>query len=113
MAGRAVRARDAVRVVRYIGLAALKSLRNPGSVLVSPAERALYFFVQTGSVTDWEIPGVGLISPAEQISLPADDCSSPPGPYWLTARSGVLRCTTADELFAAIRGVLREEEDGR
>jgi hypothetical protein len=113
MPGSGERARDAVRVVRHIGLAALRKLRDPGPVLVDPAEKAVYFFVPTGSVAGWRIPGVGVISPAESLSLPAVDHSTPPGPYWLTAPAYALWCTPANELLVAITAALRDEKELR
>lgn len=98
-------ARDSVRVSRVTGLTVLEHLCAPGSVLVDPDSRVLYFFVPVGSATGWALPGV-VVRPARELLLPPVGRSVPPGAYWLTTAARGLRCIPPGSLLAAIEAAL-------
>jgi hypothetical protein len=104
-------ARDSVRVSRVTGLTALEHLYAPGSVLVDPDSRVLYFFVPSGSAAGWALPGV-VVRPAGELRLPPAGRSVPPGAYWLTTVSRGLRCIPPVSLLAAIEAALRSGQAG-
>lgn len=97
--------RDAVRVARHMGLRVLTKMTTPGPVLVSPAEKALYFFVPAGSVASCSLSGI-TVQGAESIVLPPADRIRPPGPYWLVNHASGF--VLADELLSAISITLSE-----
>jgi hypothetical protein len=101
-------ARDIVCVPRITGLAVLKYLGAPGSVLVDPCERVLYFFVPSGSASSWSIPGVD-VRPTDGLPLPPPTRSVPPGAYWLTAATHGPRCIRPLSLLAAIKMTLKSD----
>jgi hypothetical protein len=98
-------ASDTVRVPRVTGLAVLKHLCLPGSVLVDPGAKAVYFFVPSGTASTWAFPGVD-VRPAAGLPLPPPTRNGPPGAYWLTAATHGPRCLRPVELLAAIRSAL-------
>lgn len=71
-------ARDIVRIPRVTGLAVLKHLGAPGSVLVDPCKRVLCFFVPSGSASSWALPSVD-VRPTAGLSLPPPPEGCRPG----------------------------------
>ena len=74
---------EAIRVPRFPATLAMHRYHGElGPIFVSPAERALYFLVPAGTVTEWQVDGTCGIAAAGLV-LPRVGSQRPPGPYWL------------------------------
>ncbi|MEU6346286.1 hypothetical protein ABZ883_35660 [Streptomyces sp. NPDC046977] len=92
----------ALRMPRHLGLDVVRWIPRLGSVMVDPAERALYFFTTATAVAAWRpIPNV-LIVHRNAVPLPAVQRLRPPGPYWLGAPSVPPRMTDARQILSAL-----------
>ncbi|MFF5205041.1 hypothetical protein [Streptosporangium sp. NPDC000396] len=75
---------DAIRVPRYIGLAALTRLPTIDfPVIVDPVERTVYFLVPVGEADDWEMPDARILIVTRHLLIPPIQQDMPPGRYWL------------------------------
>ncbi|MEE1829709.1 hypothetical protein [Streptomyces sp. SP17KL33] len=93
---------EVVKVRRFYALQALERIARPGAVAVdpAPAEPVLYFFVEVGTLNDWDVPQTTALGSNAHVVLPPDVKEAPPGPYWLVAPSHGL--TRADTLRQAL-----------
>ncbi|MEV8635387.1 hypothetical protein AB0395_27390 [Streptosporangium sp. NPDC051023] len=83
---------DAIRVPRYIGLAALTHLpAGDFPVLVDPVERAVYFLVPAGETDDWEMPDGRILVVTRHLLVPPIQRNMPPGRYWLAKPQRITR----------------------
>lgn len=103
---------DAVRVPRYLGLAALDQFpSSPGPVIVDPQSRTLYFFVPKGSTDSWSLPQITPLRESQFLVVPPETRISPPGPYWLVEPGpGDHRMPMAnpDELYSVLARAVEE-----
>ncbi|MDX3075819.1 hypothetical protein [Streptomyces sp. MI02-7b] len=92
----------ALRMPRHLGLDVVRWIPRLGSVMVDPAERALYFFTAADAVTAWRpIPNVLVVS-RDAVRLPAVHRLRPPGLYWLGAPCVPPRMTGARQILSAV-----------
>lgn len=104
---------DAVRVPRFMGLAVLDRMQSsPGSVIVDPQERALYFFVPKGATSSWDLAEVRLLRGGQFLVVPPSDRFLPPGPYWLVEPGHWLSLASPEELHSTLGRAVNDMPQG-
>ncbi|WP_326615160.1 hypothetical protein OG949_40450 (plasmid) [Streptomyces scopuliridis] len=97
---------DAVRVPRFIGLQALNRIQGQEGAVIMDRDRAMYFLVPPRTTTGWSIQQSAALGETNYVVLPANEKTTPPGPYWLIPPTrGRLHTETA-ALHAALQTVL-------
>lgn len=91
---------DAIRVPRSVGLDALAILgRRSGAVLEDPLTAALYFFVPSRAVAEWDVAGTRVLGDGDHVVIPPLRRTQGPGPHW--------RICPGDDGWATDRAALR------
>ncbi|MET9252819.1 hypothetical protein [Streptomyces sp. NPDC003717] len=95
--------RDAVRVPRQLGLAALSILgARAGAVVEDPTTLSVYLFIPAGTAASWRTENTEALAGAESAPVPPRRRTEGPGPHWRVCPGDDGRVTDPATLEAAL-----------